>query len=151
MDLCRRTWARKECPALLCSANSPTNQQRGLAPHPSSISTPILHSLLSCLPAAPQRCSGSQWHPQHSPPALGNALGSLSLGEPGPLRAWDKALGVLGKMGGKALSWGEQTSSQPHTTDGETPPWHFCRGSQGRVVLKEHEISPSSSSLQVWQ
>lgn len=155
MDLCRRIWARKECLAPLCSANSTTNLWHLIQvvfPHkPSTLCFPV--SLLHRRGA--WALSGI---PQHSPLALGNPQRSLSLGEPGPLRGWDKALGwwdkahgVLGKMGGKALSWGRQTSSQPHTTTGEIPPWRRCRRLQDRVVLKEHEISPSSSSLQVWQ
>lgn len=126
--------------------------------HPSCISTQTLHSLLSSLPAAHRGAWALSGIPQHSPPALGHSQRSLSLGEPGPLRGWDKALGwwdkahgVLGKVGGKALSWGRQTSSQPHSTTGEIPPWQRCRRLQDRVVLKEHEISASSSSLQVWQ
>lgn len=143
MDLCRRIWPRKECLALLCSANSTANRpcqsrqvwhlNQVLFPHkPSTLCFPV--SLLHTR-GAHQRCSGSQWHPPAQPSCLGKfteipipggARASEGLGQ-SPWAGGTKLLGVLGKMGGKALSWGEQMSSQPHTTNGEIPPQQRCR------------------------
>lgn len=111
-------------------------KQRNLAPHLSSISTQLLHSLLSSLPAAHQRCSGSHWHPPAQPSCLGKfteilvpggAWTSQELGQ-SPWAGGTKLMGILGKVEGKALSWGEQSSSQPPTTNREIPPWQHCRG-----------------------
>lgn len=139
------------CTALL--SKLPYKPAEGLAPHPSSIATPTLHSLLSVSLLHPRGLGLSV-----APPAQPSCLGKCT-GIPVPGGAWaSQGLGRsswgFGQDGRESTELGRANilPATHHTwRNGETPPRQLCRGLQGRVVLKEHQISPSSSSLQVWQ